>query len=114
MLDATQRNVYTLLWNHGKNTSQTFKFPDSTDTVADYRFDNSRVNAISSQYPIVNVVPGDFNNDGRLDVLLVSQKEPAKFKCQVQFGNGFDTFCTFPVAFLHAFLLTCQKSTLWI
>lgn len=45
---------------------------------------------------ITNIVPGDFNYDGNLDVLVMSQPNPdqlnSEIKLTLYFGNGNDSF----------------------
>lgn len=50
---------------------------------------------IQPGYIITNVVPGDYNYDGHLDVLLMGQESPEKsseIQMQIYLGNGNDTF----------------------
>ncbi|KAI8085765.1 uncharacterized protein B0P05DRAFT_466374 [Gilbertella persicaria] len=52
---------------------------------------------IQPGFIITNVVPGDFNYDGKLDLLLMGEQNPDKnptheIKLQVYLGNGNDTF----------------------
>lgn len=52
---------------------------------------------IQPGFIITNVVPGDYNYDGKLDVLLMGQQNPDKssnteIQMQIYFGNGNDSF----------------------
>jgi integrin alpha FG-GAP repeat containing protein 1 len=52
---------------------------------------------IQPGFIITNVVPGDYNYDGNLDVLLMGEENPNKnptneIKMQIYLGNGNDTF----------------------
>lgn len=52
---------------------------------------------IQPGFIITNVVPGDYNYDGKLDVLLMGEQNPDKnptneIKMQIYLGNGNDTF----------------------
>ncbi|KAI9473399.1 MAG: hypothetical protein EXX96DRAFT_528016 [Benjaminiella poitrasii] len=77
--DQTSVNVY--LWDH---QSFTFRALPST-------------NSIQPGFIITNVIPGDYNYDGKLDVLLMGEQNPNKnptqeIKMQIYLGNGNDTF----------------------
>ncbi|EIE92252.1 hypothetical protein RO3G_17059 [Rhizopus delemar RA 99-880] len=55
---------------------------------------------IQPGYIITNVVPGDYNYDGHLDVLLMGQESPEKsseIQMQIYLGNGNDTFESQPI-----------------
>ncbi|KAG0188719.1 hypothetical protein DFQ28_004447 [Apophysomyces sp. BC1034] len=48
-------------------------------------------------FVITNIVPGDFNYDGKLDLLIMGQENPEKdteIKMRLYTGNGNDTFYT--------------------
>lgn len=50
---------------------------------------------IQPGFIITNIVPGDYNYDGHLDVLLMGEESPEKsneIKMQIYLGNGNDTF----------------------
>lgn len=52
---------------------------------------------IQPGFIITNVVPGDYNYDGKLDLLLMGEQNPDKnpsheIKMQIYLGNGNDTF----------------------
>jgi integrin alpha FG-GAP repeat containing protein 1 len=52
---------------------------------------------IQPGFIITNVVPGDYNYDGKLDVLLMGEQNPDKnptkeIKMQIYLGNGNDSF----------------------
>lgn len=57
----------------------------------------SKSKTIQPGFIITNVVPGDYNYDGKLDVLLMGEQNPDKnptneIKMQIYLGNGNDTF----------------------
>ncbi|KAF8520193.1 hypothetical protein BU17DRAFT_46898 [Hysterangium stoloniferum] len=74
MLGTDQQTITPYLWSHDE-----FLFKPSTS----FRY----------QQPIANIVPGDFNNDGRLDLLVMSQgqtqDETAMAICFSDLHNGF-------------------------
>ena len=49
-----------------------------------------------NEFIITNVIPGDFNYDGRLDVLIMGQKDTtivnSEILMRVYLGNGNDSF----------------------
>ncbi|KAI9301293.1 hypothetical protein BJ944DRAFT_257589 [Cunninghamella echinulata] len=53
-------------------------------------------NTIRQKTTITNIVPGDFNYDGNLDMLVMSQPNPgqsnSEIKLTLYFGNGNDSF----------------------
>jgi integrin alpha FG-GAP repeat containing protein 1 len=65
----------------------------ATDCIGKYRYTASQTLASSSK--ILNVVPGDFNHDGRLDLLVMSEEkegswwnnEESRTKMQVHLGE---------------------------
>lgn len=61
LLSSDQRTVSTYLWNRAAYKFQQL-VPATIRTQADF--------------VIANVVPGDYNYDGRLDLLLMGQKDP--------------------------------------
>jgi integrin alpha FG-GAP repeat containing protein 1 len=57
----------------------------------------SKTKLIQPGFIITNVVPGDYNYDGNLDVLLMGEENPNKnptnaINMQIYLGNGNDTF----------------------
>ncbi|ORX51249.1 hypothetical protein DM01DRAFT_176162 [Hesseltinella vesiculosa] len=79
ILDTSQTLVTVYTWNH-KN----FSF-------------NALPNGphIQTSDVIINVVPGDFNYDGLLDVMVMTQQSPGsskEIKLTAYFGNGIDGF----------------------
>lgn len=66
---------------------------------------------IQPGFIITNVVPGDYNYDGKLDVLLMGEQNPDKnptneIKMQIYLGNGNDTFGTLKTAIGRLFTNT--------
>ncbi|SAM07750.1 hypothetical protein [Absidia glauca] len=47
---------------------------------------------IHYDWPINNLVPGDYNYDGKLDLLVMGQPVDGQFHMRVYFGNGNDSF----------------------
>lgn len=61
-----------------------------------------KTKTIQPGFIITNVVPGDYNYDGNLDVLLMGEESPDKnpkkeIKMQIYLGNGNDTFGTITI-----------------
>ncbi|KAG9301641.1 hypothetical protein G9A89_016711 [Geosiphon pyriformis] len=62
-----------------------------------WKFEKSKANITiskESNFIITNILPGDFNYDGKLDLLVMGQKDPPKGELfmRVYIGNGKDTF----------------------
>ncbi|KAL7335883.1 hypothetical protein PS15p_201296 [Mucor circinelloides] len=81
ILSSDQTSVSIYLWNH---EGFTFKGLPKSKTI-------------QPGFIITNVVPGDYNYDGKLDVLLMGEQNPDKnptneIKMQIYLGNGNDTF----------------------
>ncbi|GAA5798014.1 hypothetical protein HPULCUR_003412 [Helicostylum pulchrum] len=81
VLSADQTSVSVYLWNH-----EAFSFKSLP-----------KARTIQPGFIITNVVPGDYNYDGKLDVLLMGEQNPEKnpnkeIKMQIYLGNGNDTF----------------------
>ena len=68
-LSDDSKTVWVHLWNRGGFSI--FKYdPYNSDQKADtFRYDASH--SLTLSVPISNVVPGDFNYDGRLDLLVM-------------------------------------------
>ncbi|KAG1456514.1 hypothetical protein G6F55_006464 [Rhizopus delemar] len=84
ILSSDQTSVTVYLWNH---LDFTFHSLPSTKWI-------------QPGYIITNVVPGDYNYDGHLDVLLMGQESPEKsseIQMQIYLGNGNDTFESQPI-----------------
>ncbi|CEP13272.1 hypothetical protein [Parasitella parasitica] len=83
VLSSDQTSVLVYLWDH---VGFTFKGLSKSKTI-------------QPGFIITNVVPGDYNYDGKLDVLLMGEQNPdrnptSEIKMQIYFGNGNDTFDT--------------------
>ncbi|KAI7897751.1 uncharacterized protein BX663DRAFT_481196 [Cokeromyces recurvatus] len=81
VLSADQTSVSIFLWNHQEFTFK--RLPTAS--------------SIQPGFIITNVVPGDYNYDGKLDVLLMGEQNPEnnpthEIKMQIYIGNGNDTF----------------------
>lgn len=103
VLSKDQRKVTLWLWDRSARS------PDAgrhvvhlvTARTAAYAFRPSPAAPIEapSGFVITNVVPGDYNYDGRLDILLMGQFSPGSWtgsgdlKMAVYFGTGSDAFC---------------------
>ncbi|KAJ3332036.1 hypothetical protein HDU76_001494 [Blyttiomyces sp. JEL0837] len=87
ILNNKQDTVILYLWNR-----QSYQFEVSTKAQA--QISTSDSSSSSGSIKIRNVVPGDFNRDGRLDVLLMgtSSKNPAELIMSLHLGNGADEF----------------------
>jgi integrin alpha FG-GAP repeat containing protein 1 len=70
MLGTDQQTITPYLWSHGKMPCPATLLFLIDDILYEFIFKP----ATSFRYPrsVVNVVPGDFNNDGRLDLLVMS------------------------------------------
>ncbi|KAI9015217.1 hypothetical protein BC832DRAFT_196876 [Gaertneriomyces semiglobifer] len=83
----TQQTILTVhRWNH-----EAFAFEPLPDTATSF---NPRK---PDEMIIINAVPGDFNYDGKLDLLLMAQANPAKqpddtVRMRIFYGNGRDAF----------------------
>ncbi|KAI8991683.1 hypothetical protein BDF20DRAFT_812771 [Mycotypha africana] len=83
VLSADQTSVSIYRWNHGLYQFQPLP----------------NLQPIQPGFIITNVVPGDYNHDGFLDVLLMGEDNPEsnsgrEIKLQLYFGNGNDTIET--------------------
>ncbi|KAI9092668.1 hypothetical protein DFS34DRAFT_632718 [Phlyctochytrium arcticum] len=84
VLNTAQTSVAVYRWNHG-----------------DFRFDiipGTKVSWDPGDGVITSVVPGDFNFDGKLDMLVMGRKNPNDVKgdlnMQIYYGNAKDSFNT--------------------
>ncbi|KAG2226834.1 hypothetical protein INT45_005799 [Circinella minor] len=82
VLGADQRSLSVYTWHH---QNFTFIAPSKTPQI------------IENDFIITGVVPGDFNYDGKLDVLLMGQKDlqnssDPEILLRIYRGNGNDTF----------------------
>ncbi|KIJ44161.1 hypothetical protein M422DRAFT_30662 [Sphaerobolus stellatus SS14] len=84
-IDEDQRTITPYIWNH-----DSFMFEKSSSP---FRHPNK----------ISNIVPGDFNNDGRLDLLVMSQKGRDENVMAIYFSSVDGTF--------DSSLVTIQSST---
>ncbi|KAI8072567.1 hypothetical protein BC940DRAFT_292890 [Gongronella butleri] len=86
VLGADQTTITVYTWNH-----RNFSFSSLPNGPH-----------IQTKDAIVSVVPGDYNYDGHLDVLLMTQAAPAQssteIKLTVYLGNGNDSFNSTPVS----------------
>ncbi|KAI8368959.1 hypothetical protein BD560DRAFT_330475 [Blakeslea trispora] len=81
VLSSDQTSVCVYVWDH-----QGFSFKQLSQQI-------------QPGFIVTNVVPGDYNYDGHLDVLLMGEQNPEKnsaneIKLQVYLGNGNDTFAS--------------------
>ncbi|KAJ3295635.1 hypothetical protein HK104_002440 [Borealophlyctis nickersoniae] len=76
-----QTTVTVYAWNHREYGFK--KLPDT-----EIHFDNQKPNDAI----ITGVIPGDFNYDGKLDILLMSKHSDSEAKLRIYFGNGIDSF----------------------
>ncbi|OBZ83458.1 T-cell immunomodulatory protein [Choanephora cucurbitarum] len=81
VLSSDQTSVCVYIWDH-----QGFSFKQLPQQI-------------QPGFIVTNIVPGDFNYDGHLDVLLMGEQNPEKdaaseIKLQVYLGNGNDTFAS--------------------
>ncbi|KAK9767766.1 hypothetical protein K7432_002149 [Basidiobolus ranarum] len=84
VLSGDQSSVTVYLWHH-----ETYKFIQSSSL--EIKIDQ----AAADGFIITNAVTGDFNYDGKLDVLLMGQKNPAKDEdllMRLYLGNGENEF----------------------
>ncbi|KAI8822214.1 uncharacterized protein EV422DRAFT_526082 [Fimicolochytrium jonesii] len=82
-LNTAQTHVVAHQWDHGS-----FKFRKILNS--ELSFDPQNPTAVT----IVNVVPGDYNYDGKLDVLLMGQKTAGadQIEMRVFYGDGMGGF----------------------
>ncbi|ORX98916.1 integrin alpha N-terminal domain-containing protein [Basidiobolus meristosporus CBS 931.73] len=83
VLSGDQSTLSFYLWHH-----EQYKFVKTTSEI---KIDPNGAEG----FVITNVVAGDFNYDGKLDVLLMGQKDPGKagdVLMRVYFGNGENDF----------------------
>ncbi|KAI8907014.1 hypothetical protein DFJ77DRAFT_514148 [Powellomyces hirtus] len=82
VLNTAQTSVSVHAWNHGS-----FRFQKLPET--EIAFDPTS----SSPVFISNIVPGDYNYDGKLDLLLMGQKSGPKgeISMRIFYGNGRDS-----------------------
>lgn len=87
-LSADQRSLSTYVWDRPNYIWQELV--------------QSRIRT-SSDFIILNVLPGDYNYDGKLDILLMGGKNPGgwwggdeSLEMQVYLQGPNGTFCTFP------------------
>lgn len=108
-LSKDQRSVSVWTWDHGQSLRSTpslgFVWADLCDCLftAAYTYRKSAASVIKP-HKIHNVVPMDFNGDGRLDLLVMSEAEDGTWwtdtselqldiHVQVE-GGKLGTFCT--------------------
>ncbi|KAJ3182769.1 hypothetical protein HDU87_008108 [Geranomyces variabilis] len=81
VLDSAQITLTAYAWDHGS-----FRFRALPNTAIAFDPTNPLAVAIS------NVVPGDFNYDGKLDVLLMGQNDgKGDIGMRIFYGNGVDS-----------------------
>ncbi|KAJ3160679.1 hypothetical protein HDU86_000438 [Geranomyces michiganensis] len=92
VLDAPQTTLTAYAWDHGN-----FRFRPLPNTAIS--FDPTKPGAIA----ISNVIPGDFNYDGKLDVLLMGQNDgKGDIGMRIFYGNGVDSLSnTYATSFLE-------------
>ncbi|KAI8983819.1 hypothetical protein BDB01DRAFT_790233 [Pilobolus umbonatus] len=84
ILSSDQTTVSVYLWNH-----QAFTFRPSPNTKL-----------IQPGFIITNVVPGDYNYDGHLDILVMGEENPengGEIRMHIYCGDGNDTFQVDPI-----------------
>ncbi|CAG8492968.1 10051_t:CDS:10 [Paraglomus occultum] len=82
VLSADQQNIYVYVWDHAKG--QFIKSPSATIAIE------------PNDFTITNVLPGDFNYDGNLDVLVMgpNTKSTDELILRVYLGDGSSQFNT--------------------
>lgn len=73
----------------------TYTYIKKKKKIENFKF-SPIANTIRQKTIITNIVPGDFNYDGNLDMLVMSQPNPgqsnSEIKLTLYFGNGNDSF----------------------
>ncbi|RKO90225.1 hypothetical protein BDK51DRAFT_21778 [Blyttiomyces helicus] len=86
VLDSAQHTVTVFAWSEASYSFTPIGTPLSYDPSS------------PSSVTIVNIVPGDFNYDGKLDLLIMAKADPAKpdgeLLLRVYYGNGVDSFAS--------------------
>jgi integrin alpha FG-GAP repeat containing protein 1 len=73
-IGSDQETLSVYLWNHG-TPSRPFSFSVHSKLSEEDDFVYKKTFSFKHPSPIVNVIPGDFTHDGKLDLLVMSQNE---------------------------------------
>jgi integrin alpha FG-GAP repeat containing protein 1 len=110
VLNADQRSISLYSWNRGEpilaRRGQSRRLKDFC--LAKYAFEAVQgAKAVTAPFVITNVVPGDYDYDGRLDMLLMGQDNPGgwwadeELHMSVHIGQGRGQFGRAPLFHLH-------------
>lgn len=92
---SDQQTLAVYIWDHGAQVADLVRGAAITDYKQDdYVFVKS--NTFRHPQKVLNVVPGDFTQDGKLDILVMGQERSSQVSLQVYIGlpqGGFGQSC---------------------